>query len=358
MVHPRFDFLKHLRRILAFAHQHDALDDLVVVVAADETLPRHRAVVDFPDVAHEQRRAVVLGDNDRSDVGRRAQEADAANQVLLLPFLEIVAAGVGVAARQRGEHLLQRHAVRFHTREIDVHLVLLDEPAAADDVRHARRHLQRALDDPVLDAAQLGRTRGRRFEAEPVQLADRRRQRRQLRLDVGRQAGLLQPFEHALSREIVVDLIVESERQKRQPELRVREHPHRVRHAGERDLERNRDLLLDFFRRMAGKKRDHRRLHVGDVGKRLHRQRSKRHDPGRHEQHHHEHHEQRLIQRERDEPLDHQPARLCSRCRSSRAPSTTTRSPGRRPASTRRSGPSLCDTSTARRANVPLPTSV
>ena len=63
--------VEHLGRVLALAHQHDAGDDLVVVVLADHALARHRADRHVGDVADQQRRAAVLGDDDVADVVRR-----------------------------------------------------------------------------------------------------------------------------------------------------------------------------------------------------------------------------------------------------------------------------------------------
>ena len=71
-------------------------------------------IVDVGDVADQQRRAAVLGDDDVADVVARAQQADAANQVLLFALLEVAAAGVRVAAAERREDLLQRDVVRLH----------------------------------------------------------------------------------------------------------------------------------------------------------------------------------------------------------------------------------------------------
>ena len=45
-------------------------------------------------------------------------------RVLLLTALEEAAAGVRVAAAERAEHLLQRHAVRLHPRGVDGDVVL------------------------------------------------------------------------------------------------------------------------------------------------------------------------------------------------------------------------------------------
>ena len=286
--------------------------------------------------------------DDGADVLGRSEQPHAANQILLLALFDVVPAGIHIAATERGEDLLEYDAVRLHSGKVDVHLILLDEPAAADHVGDAGRHLQLTLDHPVLEAAQLGWTRMVRDEAKAVQLADRRRQRRQLRLDLRRKIGLLQPLEHPLPREVVVHLIVEGDREKRQAELRVREHPHRMRYAGQHDLERNGDLLLHLLSRVAGHECDHGGLHVGDVGKRLHRQRLKGDDARPDEQHCDQHQEERLIQRKCDELPDHQLARCCSSCRSRSAPSTTMRSPGRRPVRTLRLRPSPAATSTAR----------
>src|SRR6185295_12539726 len=112
-----------------------------------------------------------------------------------------------------------------HPGRVEAYFVLFDEAAAADDVGDAGRHLQLTLDDPVFDAAQLGRTQRRRDKPIAIELPDRGGQRRELRLDGRRQVGVLQTLENALPREVVVDLIVEGQRQKREAELGVRKHP-------------------------------------------------------------------------------------------------------------------------------------
>ena len=160
VVDPFLDVRQDFRRVLAFSHQHGPGHDLVLIVLADQTLARNRADGDVGEVADEQRRAVVFRDHDRPDVIGRSQQADAANKILLLPLVEIIAAGVRVSPAQRAEHLLKGDAVRFHAREIEAHLVLLDEAAAADDVGDAGRQLERALDDPVFNAPKLSRTGG------------------------------------------------------------------------------------------------------------------------------------------------------------------------------------------------------
>ncbi len=250
------------------------------------------------DVAHQHRHAVALRHHDLADVVGRSQQPDAAHDVLLFAALDVAAAGVGVAATQRGEDLLHRDAERSHLHHVEVHLVLFDEAAEADDVGDARRHAQVALDRPVLDRTELGRGGAVAGQPVAIDLADRRRQRRELRLEPGRQLDALQPLEHLLAREVVVDLIVEGQDQERQAELGVREHPHRMGKPAQSDLQRDRDLLLDFLRRVARHQRDHGDLHVGHVGKRFDRQRAEALNAGADEQHRQQRHQQRLPQRE------------------------------------------------------------
>ncbi len=102
-----------------------------------------------------------------------------------------------------------------------------------------------------------------------VDFANWRRQRRQLWLKASREIGALQPFEHLLPSEIVVHLVVERQDDVGKTELRVREHSNRVGESAEVDLQRNRDLLFDFFGCVPGHKRNNRHLHVCHIGERF-----------------------------------------------------------------------------------------
>ena len=78
---------QNLGRVLAFAHDHDAIDDIVVMSTlqglAYQTLSRCTAHPDVRHVLHEDRDALVHSDHHVGDVGRGAQFADRADQVLL-----------------------------------------------------------------------------------------------------------------------------------------------------------------------------------------------------------------------------------------------------------------------------------
>ena len=247
----------------------------------------------------------MLGDDDLADVVARAQHADAANQVLLLASLEEAAAGVRVASAERGEDLLQPDVVRLHAGGVDGDFVLLDESTEADDVGDAGNQLELAADHPILKAAQVRDADALGLDAIAVDLADRRRERCQLGLHSRRQVHALEPFEHLLPREVVVRVVVEGEDDVGEPELSVREEAHGVGQAAEADLQRYRDLLLDFFRRVAGKQADDRDLDIGDVGERLDRQGAERRHAGGDEQRQHHDQHQRLVQRSGHHPANH-----------------------------------------------------
>ena len=78
-----------------------------------------------------------------------------------------------------------------------------------------------------------------------------------------------------------------------------------MRQAAELDFERDGDLLLDFFGRVAREQRDDGDLHVGDVGEGLDGQRAERRNPGADEQHQQQNQKEWLMNRERDDLPDH-----------------------------------------------------
>ena len=262
-INALFQRPQHLRRILPFAHQHDAVDNIVVVILTDDALTGHRAYGHVGDVFDQNRRAVVRSHHDAADVGSGTQQADAANEILLRALLDIIAAGVGVAPTERGEDLLHRQVVVLHFRQIGVDLVLLDQAAHADDVRHPWRHAQIAFDRPILDRAQItGRMTLSTLHTEAVNLANGRGKRRQLRLHSRRKVCALQPLDHLLPGKIVGHPVIERHHDKGKAELGMGKQADRMRHAAQRDFDRDRHLFLDFFGRVTGEKRDHLHLDV------------------------------------------------------------------------------------------------
>ena len=207
----QLEVFEHFGRILAFAHQHEACNNVILLVLAGESLPRYAARLNGADVSDQQRRTGSLSDNDVTDVVCRFQKANPSNQVLLLAPVDITSAGIGAAATQSGKQLLQRDAIGFQLRKIRLHLVLLDEAAIGHHVRNTGHRFQLPRDDPVLDRTHVCR-REAAFEPIAINLTDRSRQRSQLWVESRREVDVAQSLQHLLSREVRVNRIVESHR--------------------------------------------------------------------------------------------------------------------------------------------------
>ena len=257
------------------------------------------------DVLHQDRRAAALGDHHVLDVFGSGEQADAADEVLLAPLLDVAAAGVGVATLHRLRKLRKRDLVIAQPGKIRAHLVLLHQPAQAHHVGDAGNEAQLPRYHPVLVSAQLARPLASALHAVAVDLADGGGERRQLGLRAFRKVDLAQPLDHLLAREIAVHAVVEGEDDERKPELRVREHANRARQSGECDLHRDGDLLFDLLGGAAGKERDHGDLRVGDVRECFHGQVLERPYAAADEKRKAEQDEERLVEREGDDAADH-----------------------------------------------------
>ena len=163
----------------------------------------------------------MFGHHDVADIRRRTQQSDAADQVLLRALFDVAATGIRIAALQRGKNVLHVQPVRPEPGQVRHHLVLLDEAAAAHNIRHSGNNLQLPLHHPVLDAAQLRGADGVALQVVAEDLADRTGQGAQRGLDAVGEVGVLQPLLHLLSRKVVVDGIVKRNVDERQAELGV-----------------------------------------------------------------------------------------------------------------------------------------
>ena len=300
-----FYAVENQRRVLPFAHQDDSGDNVVLLVLADDALARHGIDAHLGEIFDQHRSAVAFHHHDVANIFAGAQQADAANKILLLALLDITAAGVGIATPQGGEELLHGNVVGLHPGQVRIDFVLFDRAAEAHHVGHARRHLELPFHSPIFDAAQLARGELIPLDAVTINFANGGRERRQLRLDGWRQIDPLQALLCLLAGEVIVHLIVEGKHDIRQAKLSVGEQAHLVGQTAERDLQWNGDLLLHFLRRVAGEKRNHSHLNVGNIRKGLDGQRLKSHDPAGHKEHGHHDQKQRLMQGERNRLLNH-----------------------------------------------------
>jgi hypothetical protein len=296
--------VEHRQRVLSLAQQHDALHHVVLVqlarrepgrgLAAARQLrqlahppePDRRPDRDPPDVADQHRRAAARRHGDGADVVEVLHQAQPAHHVELGAVLDVGAAGVAVAAGQRVEDRLERDAVRLQLERVHQHLVLLGGAAETHHVHHPRHGAQPPLDDPVLERLELEqRVPARTAQRVAIDLAHRRRVRRQRRLRAGRQAHRLQPLEGLVAHVDRVGVVLEHQGHHRQPEQRDRAHRRPFRDAVHLVFDRHRHQLLDLLRGMPWKQRDDLHLDVGDVGIGLDRQPAEGGDAGAGEHH-------------------------------------------------------------------------
>ena len=69
----------------ALLQQHDALDDVGIFISADDAQTRLMAFFQRGHIAEQDRRSIVLGDDDISHVIERMQQPDAADVHALAP---------------------------------------------------------------------------------------------------------------------------------------------------------------------------------------------------------------------------------------------------------------------------------
>ena len=151
-----FTAVDHRQRVLAEPHHDDAADDLASAVQLGDAAPDVRPEPDAGHVADADRRAArVRAERDLLDVRDGLQIAAAAHHVLAPGELEQPPFDVVVAGPDGVDDVLHAEVVGRQARRIEVDLVLLDEPADAGDLGHARHGRQPVAQIPVLEAAKL-----------------------------------------------------------------------------------------------------------------------------------------------------------------------------------------------------------
>ena len=163
------------RALLAAAHQHDALHDVVVLVEAGDAEPRLLADGDGGDVLDQHRIAAALRDHGVGEVVDRADQADAAHHGGLRADIDGIAADIDVGIADGLQQLRQRQAVGDQLVEIDLQLIGLGLAAPAGDVDHAGHGAEAALQHPVLQRLEVEHAVVRRPDQPvAVDFADRR----------------------------------------------------------------------------------------------------------------------------------------------------------------------------------------
>ena len=136
LVHLRFDAMNGRRRLLAAAHENNALNDVVVVVLSGDPEPRLIACFDGCHIFHEDRTATVGGQHRLLDVGDGLNEAYAANDGGVGPKSRVCPPTLRSLPPSAANDLLQRYPSIIELLEIDGDIVGAGLAAPAVDVDH------------------------------------------------------------------------------------------------------------------------------------------------------------------------------------------------------------------------------
>ena len=246
------DALCDSERVFPVSHEHDAADDFVAVLLQD-VAAKLRADLNYghgPDI---DRRAAHLFDDDVLDIAQRLDPADAANQVFGVVLLNDPSADGRVAARHGVIEFAQRDVISTQFAWIDVDLVFERLAASEADLGDARHRVQFRRDVELVEGPQPAGVEIAAFEGIPVDLSDGRGIRSQIRHHSRRHEcrGQRQLLQHSLAREIVIDVIVEDDRDHREVEFRRRANVLDACQSLQFQGERIGDLFLDLARAAA-----------------------------------------------------------------------------------------------------------
>src|ERR1019366_205870 len=138
-------------RILAAQQQHGALDHIVHVVLADDAVALLVGEFQLAEIAYKNRRAIVLGDDDMSEVVERLNQSDTANDVAKFTTVENAAARICAVGVDRVGDILERHGEAYELLRVELKLELGSDTAEIGDVGDAG-HLLQAWDHcPMLN---------------------------------------------------------------------------------------------------------------------------------------------------------------------------------------------------------------
>src|SRR5581483_6568168 len=142
------DPVDHRARVLPDQHHHHAGHGFALTVAGYRALAHARREGDLAEVAHVHRHAVVTADHDVLDVGQAADQARAADDLLLAAVNQVAAAGARVVALERAEDVVEPEPVGDQRARPELDLVGLQLAAVAVDLDHAGHRLERGRDLP------------------------------------------------------------------------------------------------------------------------------------------------------------------------------------------------------------------
>src|SRR5207248_5246422 len=133
------------RTLLAAAHQHDDLHDVVVVIQAGNSEPRFLADGYGGDILDQHRVAVALRDHGVGKIVHGTDQPDAAHHGGLGPNVDGIAADIDIGITDGLQHLRQRQSVGDQLVEIHLQFVRLGLAAPPGDIDHTGYRAKPAL---------------------------------------------------------------------------------------------------------------------------------------------------------------------------------------------------------------------
>src|SRR5262249_14413639 len=130
--------VENFTRILATAHQHDAFHAAGLLVDPKDARLKRGADLHGRDIFEEDGHTSNRRQNDVFDMGRRVNQAHTANDHGLLAIVDHGAPGVPVIGADGLSDLVDGEVVLFQFQRVDLDLILFDQSAKRDNVRHSR----------------------------------------------------------------------------------------------------------------------------------------------------------------------------------------------------------------------------
>ena len=269
-VHHLVDFLENLRRVLVTQHLHDALHAVgkgnLIVDITQDTLAFQVAVAEQAQVAQEDGDAVFVLDHDVAHILQILDQAHAADHVAHVAHADHAAAGIGIVVFERLLDIGERQVVFQQALRVDFQLVLRRQATEVAHGSHALNLLQGGNHGPLVDFRQFTERLAFPYQYVAVDLAGRRSERIEFRNGPVGQVHVGDALADTLAGPVVFRTVLEHEDDDRQAEGILAAHHIERRDAVERPLQRDGDLLFDFFGGQAGHLGHDLHRDVGDVG--------------------------------------------------------------------------------------------
>src|SRR4029077_5290686 len=220
--------------VLGPTHDHDRGGDVVVVIPARYSKPRHETHGNAGHVLDLDRQAIRLSEDDVLDVlnlvtlgnvfgAAVVDQADATDVDRLLPDRDLAATDIDVGVAERGDQLWDCDVVGLKLLQVGIDVELLRRPTPGIDLHHTGDCQHTTGDDVILNRAQVGQSEMRRSDQlVAVDFADEARLLNGRDLAAWQIDILLQADRGLRQREIEVDAIPEGDADEGQSVKRCR----------------------------------------------------------------------------------------------------------------------------------------